>query len=68
MKKCAVIGSINMDMVLSVSRFPAAGETLSGRAALEDTMKDLIVDACAAAAMSLMGYLRIRKGQKRQSP
>lgn len=30
MKKCAVIGSINMDMVLSVSRFPAAGETLTG--------------------------------------
>ena len=30
MKKLAVIGSINMDMVLSVSRFPAAGETLTG--------------------------------------
>lgn len=30
MKKSAVIGSINMDMVLSVSRFPAAGETLTG--------------------------------------
>lgn len=30
MKKCAVIGSINMDMVLSVPRFPAAGETLTG--------------------------------------
>lgn len=30
MKKCAVIGSINMDMVLSVPRFPVAGETLTG--------------------------------------
>lgn len=30
MKKCAVIGSINMDMTLSVPRFPAAGETLTG--------------------------------------
>ena len=30
MKKCAVIGSINMDMVLSVPRFPQAGETLMG--------------------------------------
>ena len=29
-KKCAVIGSINMDMVLRVPRFPAAGETLTG--------------------------------------
>lgn len=54
---------------LNMQKFvTAAGETLSGRAALEDTMKDLIVDACAAAAMSLMGYFRIRKGQKRQSP
>ena len=34
MKKCAVIGSINMDMVLSVSRFPAAGETLTALRAM----------------------------------
>jgi len=31
MKKCAVIGSINMDMVVGMSRFPQAGETLTGR-------------------------------------
>lgn len=31
MKKCAVIGSINMDMVVRTPRFPAAGETLIGR-------------------------------------
>lgn len=30
MKKCAVIGSINMDMVGKVSRFPEPGETLTG--------------------------------------
>lgn len=30
MKKCAVIGSINMDMVVRMPRFPAAGETLAG--------------------------------------
>ncbi len=30
MKKCAVIGSINMDMVISVPRFAKPGETLNG--------------------------------------
>lgn len=30
MKKCAVIGSINMDMVVRTPRFPAAGESLVG--------------------------------------
>ena len=30
MKKCAVIGSINMDMVVKTPRYPAAGETLVG--------------------------------------
>lgn len=30
MKKCAVIGSINMDMVVRTPRFPQAGETLTG--------------------------------------
>lgn len=31
MKKCAVIGSINMDMVVGVPRFARPGETLTGR-------------------------------------
>jgi len=31
MKKCAVIGSINMDLVLGVPYFPQPGETLTGR-------------------------------------
>lgn len=30
MKKCAVIGSINMDLVVGVPRFPQPGETLTG--------------------------------------
>ena len=30
MKKCAVLGSINMDMVISVDRFPVAGESRIG--------------------------------------
>lgn len=30
MKKCAVIGSVNMDMVLGVPYFPQPGETLTG--------------------------------------
>ena len=30
MKKCAVIGSINTDMVASMHRFPAPGETVTG--------------------------------------
>ena len=32
MKKLAIIGSINMDVVTSVERFPQPGETLTGRA------------------------------------
>jgi ribokinase len=32
MKKCAVIGSINMDMVVNGPRFPRPGETLTGTA------------------------------------
>lgn len=31
MKKCAVIGSINMDMVTTVERFPNPGETILGK-------------------------------------
>ena len=31
MKKCAVIGSINMDMVTTVDRFPQPGETILGK-------------------------------------
>ena len=36
------------------------GEALIGRAALRDTMKDIIVDALAAALMSVIGYARLK--------
>lgn len=30
MKRCAVVGSINMDLVVRAARFPVPGETLTG--------------------------------------
>lgn len=41
-----------------------SGEMLVGRAALTDTMKDLIVDAIGAAVMAVIGYisLKFKKG------
>ncbi|MDR2514190.1 MAG: hypothetical protein LBD02_03145 [Christensenellaceae bacterium] len=39
-----------------------SGEILQGRAALFDTMKDLIADALASLAMSLIGYFSLRGG------
>ena len=37
------------------------GEALIGRAALRDTMKDIIFDALAALAVSAAGFFAIRK-------
>lgn len=37
------------------------GQTLAGRDALTDTMKDLIVDTIAAASVTLLGYLSLRR-------
>ena len=39
------------------------GTKLAGQAALADTMKDLIVDACGAIIMTVIGYFSIRKNQ-----
>lgn len=36
------------------------GSNLLGRAALMDTMKDLIVDSLGALAMSILGYISIK--------
>lgn len=36
------------------------GQALVGRAALQDTMKDLIVDGAGALAMSILGYLSLK--------
>ena len=41
------------------------GTQLVGRAALQDTMKDLIVDVAGAAVSVLLGYLSSRRPQKR---
>ncbi len=40
----------------------AGGNVLVGHAALSDTMKDIIVDACGALVASAIGYFSIRKG------
>lgn len=46
---------------LNMQKFvTASGETLVGRAALSDTMKDIIVDTIAAALISIIGYFRIK--------
>ncbi|MDR3086005.1 MAG: hypothetical protein LBU47_06815 [Christensenellaceae bacterium] len=52
-----------MDGIFGVNMQKTAlesGEMLLGRAALQDTMKDLIVDALASLAMSLVGYFSLR--------
>lgn len=41
-----------------------SGELLAGRMALMDTMKDIIVDALAAALMAVLGFLRIKARRK----
>ena len=44
---------------------PGERTQLVGRAALQDTMKDLIVDVAGAAVSVLLGYLSSRRQQKR---
>lgn len=46
---------------LNMQKFVAAGgEVLVGRAALGDTMKDILVDALAALMMALIGYMNLK--------
>ena len=40
-----------------------SGELLTGRAALADTMKDLIVDAAGAAVMSVIGFVSLKRNK-----
>lgn len=42
------------------------GEVLVGREALRDTMEDLITDAAAALAVTLVGYLSLRHSQRKR--
>ncbi|MFT4108525.1 hypothetical protein [Propionicimonas sp.] len=44
------------------------GEVLVGRAALADTMEDLIVDTLAALTVTLVGYLDLRRRSARTPP
>ena len=37
-----------------------SGEQLIGRAALDDTMKDLIVDCIGALVISIAGYISLK--------
>ena len=47
-----------------------AGAVMLGRAALEDTMKDLIIDALSALGISVLGYLvhtgRVKRQRKKE--
>ena len=56
-------GLLNMSM----QRFLAPdGSGLVGRAALYDTMKDIIVDASSALATSVIGGIVVSKRRKRE--
>ncbi|MCE5234940.1 MAG: hypothetical protein ABFC62_07855 [Clostridiaceae bacterium] len=45
-----------------------SGSILSGRAALADTMEDMIVDAAGALVMSVAGYLSIKLRKRNAEP
>jgi len=40
------------------------GTQLIGRAALDDTMKDIIIDVCGSLAAAIVGYILIKRQQK----
>ena len=40
------------------------GTQLIGRAALDDTMKDIIIDVCGSLAAAVVGYISIKRQQK----
>ena len=44
------------------------GEALTGQAALQDTMGDLIVDFIGALAIAIAGYLSRKRGKGNRSP
>ncbi len=55
-------GAFGTDMQKFVTE---TGETLVGREALTDTMGDLVTDALAALAVTLVGYVGLRRGDRR---
>jgi len=40
------------------------GTQLVGRAALDDTMKDIIIDCCGSMITTVIGYISIKRRQK----
>ena len=40
------------------------GTQLIGRAELDDTMKDIIIDVCGSLAAAIVGYISIKRQQK----
>ena len=44
------------------------GEALTGQAALQDTMGDLIVDFIGALGIAIAGYLSLKRGKGNRSP
>ncbi len=57
--------TIDSTMQLNMQKYlTEAGEPLIGRAALMDTMQDLICDAGAALAVSIAGYISLKKEMK----
>ncbi len=58
---CDGLMQLNMQKYLS-----DAGEAFVGREALMDTMEDVITDAIAALAVSVVGFFSLRKEQRRK--
>lgn len=59
-----------MDGILSLNMQKFAletGEALAGRAALADTMEDLIVDAIGALTITVIGFSTLKHGQKKKT-
>lgn len=59
--------TVDSIMQLNMQKYlTEAGEVLIGRAALMDTMTDIITDAAAALVVSVAGYFSIRREQRAQ--
>lgn len=59
---------IDSTMQLNMQKYlTEAGEPYIGRMALQDTMEDVISDAIAAFAVSVVGYISLRKERKRKA-
>jgi len=56
-------------MGLNMQKYMLADKTIKlGRDALQDTMKDIIIDSAASLLAAMLGYLSIKKHQSTQNP